>query len=90
MEEKKVIAVSVGRVLLYYPGGRAEKESGCQPRAAQVAYVHDDRHVNIGFLSPSGQHDSASSVVLRQPDDETPTGAFCEWMEYQIKTAGKA
>lgn len=71
-----------GRVVWFYPS-KAHKESGAQPMAAQVAYVHSDRMVNVGYLDYNGVHQSATSVPLLQDDDAAPAGHFCEWMPYQ-------
>lgn len=64
-----------------------------QPLAATVAYVHNDRMVNVGFLDRSGKHGNLTSVRLLQ-DDDKPQGENCwaEWMPYQrrMEQAGQA
>jgi hypothetical protein len=86
-----VIKPSVGRVVLYYPHGKTDKETGSQPYAASVAYVHSDRLINIGYINHNGEHGHETSVALLQPGDPTPdVGRFCEWMPYQIGQAAKS
>jgi hypothetical protein len=87
--EKRVIKPTVGRVVLYWPDGPAMKEGGQQPHAAIVAFVHDDRKVNLATFDQYGKAGAVTSVVLRQPDDVIATGAFAEWMPYQISVAAK-
>lgn len=78
-----VIPPVVGRVVLYWPSGRTPH----QPCAAQIAFVHSERCVNIGYLNPDGVACSATSVTLKQPGDPDPTHAFAEWMPYQVGQA---
>jgi len=83
-----MIKPTVGRVVWYWPSGKAEKELGAQPLAAQIAFVHDDHCINIGYLDRNGFAYAATSVPLVQEGDEMiPTGPFCEWMPYQKAVA---
>jgi hypothetical protein len=50
-----------------------------QPCAAFVAYIHSSNMVNLTVLSPSGATHGVQNVTLRQPEDEVPTGHYCEW-----------
>lgn len=83
-----MIKPTVGRVVWYWPLGLKSKEAGDQPCSAQVAYVHGDRMINIGYLSHNGLACAATSVTLVQDGDEYPEqGGFCEWMPYQKQVA---
>lgn len=85
-----VIPPSIGRVLWYWPSAAYRAEPGAQPCSCQVAYVHNDRMVNIGGMNSNGEPFSETSVPLRQPDDNPPLkGSFVEWMPYQIGAAAK-
>lgn len=88
----KVIKPTVGRVVLYWPrnfeGGM--KISDDQPMAATVAYVWNDRLVNLSVKDHRGNVHGLLSVKLIQPeDDRLEGGGFCEWMEFQKGQAGK-
>lgn len=60
-----------------------------QPQAAIVAFVHSDRMVNLAVFGQNGNTFPMTSVTLRQPEDERPSGPFCEWMPYQQGQAAK-
>lgn len=83
-----MIEPTVGRQVWYYPKGIAE---GVQPQAATVAYVHDDRRINIHTFNPIGQGvNFVGEVRLLQDDDEPPPAydkGFCCWMPYQTGQA---
>lgn len=86
-----VIKPTVGRVVLFWPQGRADRDAGGQPCAATVAYVHSDRMVNLGYVNHNGDAAGATSVKLLQPGDPIPdVDRFCEWMPYQVGQAQKA
>lgn len=74
--ESNIIAPTVGRIVDYHiaPG---------KVHAAQIAHVHSDRKINIGALTPEGEHYSAQSVVLVQDGDEVPDYPYAAWMPYQ-------
>lgn len=78
-----MIKPTVGRVVWYWPVGPKSKEAGDQPCSAQVAYVHSDRSINIGFFDHHGHACAATSVPLVQEGDVYPSGPFAEWMPYQ-------
>lgn len=81
-----MIKPTIGRVVWYWPRGRLP--AGGQPLAAQIAYVHDDRHINIGYLDQNGVAHSGVYVELLQAGDAEPVkGQFCEWMPYQVGQA---
>lgn len=86
---KTKIIPTVGRVLWFYPGGRADHEAKKQPLSASVAYVHDDSRINIGYLDANGHHCQATSVLLVQEGEELPRGPFCCWMPYQVGQAAR-
>jgi hypothetical protein len=82
---------SVGRVVWVYPTGNAHLDSGSQPYAAIVCYVHGDRLVNLAVFGTNGAHSNHVNVPLVQEGDEPPAGEkpFCGWMPYQIGQAKK-
>lgn len=96
-----MIKPTVGRVVNFWPslynsGGhpdivRHSDDNGkCQPFAATVAYVWNDRLVNLSFVDHDGIPFNATSVQLLQDDDVGPaTGFYAEWMDYQKGQAAK-
>lgn len=84
-----MIKPTIGRVVWYWPIGLKSKEAGDQPCSAQVAYVHNDRMINIGFFDHNGHACAETSVVLVQEGDEYPNGPFATWMPYQMGQAAK-
>jgi hypothetical protein len=85
-----MITPTVGRIVYYWPGGRAQAESGNkQPLAAKIAHVHSDGLINIGYLQHDGAASNATLVPLIQDGDERPDQPFCEWMPYQKGQAAK-
>jgi hypothetical protein len=90
-----MIKPTVGRVVLYVPKEEKYSFGHClhagKRHAALVTAVHGDRCVNLAVFDVYGKTFPATSVSLRQPEDVVPQfGDYCEWMEYQIKTAAKA
>ncbi len=57
--------------------------------AATVAYVHDDRLINISVVDHSGVQSGITSVRLAQ-DDEPVEPGMCYWMDYQKEQAAKS
>lgn len=78
------ITPTVGRVVWYWRSPKAEQK---QPFAASVSYVHDDRTVNLSYVTHEGMQAARKRVTLVQPGDDEPTADFCEWMPYQIGQA---
>lgn len=95
MSGAKVITPTVGRRVWFRPNG-IEKLNGAkftqikadQPMDAGVAYVWGDRMVNLSVVDHAGVPHAAMSVVFRQPGDPEPTsGAYAEWMPFQVGQA---
>lgn len=85
-----MIQPTIGRVVLYTPPTKDPKDAGFQPHAATVAYVWNDRMVNLSIVDSNGVPYSATSVQLLQDDDAAPEGqGYCEWMAYQKTQAAK-
>lgn len=84
-----MIQPTIGRIVLYYPGGKTQVDKEEQPFAAQIAYVHSDRMVNLGFLDHRGQSGAQTSVCLVQDGEPLPEHGFCCWMPYQIQQAAE-
>lgn len=88
-----MIIPTVGRVVWYFPdptNGQVVKY-GEQPMAATVAFVYNERTINIGFLHHQGKPGYQQAVPLLQDDDPIPDeGHYCTWMPYQKAQAEKA
>lgn len=80
----QVIHPTIGRVVWF------QTDYDSQPKAALVAFVHNDRLVNLGGFDASGQPFAATSVVLKQPNDPQPEFPFAMWMPYQVAQAERA
>jgi hypothetical protein len=82
-----MITPTVGRVVWYHAPGAAQ---GAQPQAAIIAFVHNDRLVNLHVIDPNGIASGATSVPLIQEGDNISlSGFYCEWMPYQKGQAAK-
>lgn len=84
-----MIQPTPGRVVWYTPDAREgftilDEGVVC---AATVAYVHNDRLVNLTVHDHLGVVHSLQRVPLVQPEDGRSrfdgVGGFCEWMPYQ-------
>ncbi len=87
-----MIKPTVGRVVLFHPGLGFERigtRHDDQPFAATVAYVWNDRLVNLAFVDHDGRSHNITSVPLLQDDDARPSAFFAEWMPYQKGQAAK-
>lgn len=83
---------SIGRVVWYYEHGQTQFQANEQPCSAQVAYVHSDVMINIGYLDHNGVAKAATSVRLLDAGENMPEGdqsPFCMWMPYQVQQAAK-
>lgn len=84
-----MINPTVGRVVWLY-GAPGMNLDHAQPFKADVAFVWNDRLLNVGYLDHLGQSRSVTSVVLLQDDDLKPQSRpFCVWMPYQVGQAKK-
>jgi hypothetical protein len=81
-----IIKPTIGRVVWFYP---SEHKEGDQPCSAQIAYVHSDTCINIGYFDHNGNAKQATSVTLFHGEGERPKSYFCEWMPYQVGQAKK-
>lgn len=92
--EAKVITPTIGRVVWFWPGDR-DADGGFtyypgQPCSAQVAYVWNDRCVNLVIIDHAGRQHARTSVQLVQPGDAFAENLpRCEWMPYQKGRAAK-
>lgn len=92
-----MIKPTPGRVVWFTPpDDRHNRPEGfvyediSQPCSASVAYVHNDRLVNLAVADQYGRMFSFGSVVLLQDDDRKPEGGrFATWMPYQVGQAKK-
>ena len=88
-----MIKPTIGRRVWYWPntnsaaGGFVYSDAS-QPLDAGIAYVHNDRLINISVADQNGVMHSRTSVQLAQEGDDRPVnGGFCEWMPYQVGQA---
>lgn len=87
-----MIPPTVGRVVWFTPARANDNRVDIrQTLPSLVAYVHNDRLVNLAVFdqtgNPAGGH---SQVVLLQDDDAKPEdGYFASWMPYQIGQAAR-
>src|SRR4029079_5869109 len=90
-----MIKPTVGRVVWFTPSSPLNmppsfRTLGDQPCSASVAYVWNDRLVNLTVSAPYGNTFNMTSGPLLQDDDEKPAGGyFAEWMPYQVGQAAK-
>lgn len=91
-----IIKPTPGRVVWYMPDARegfTVLDYG-QPCAATVAYVHNDREVNLTVHDHLGVVHSLQCVKLAQPEDLEPGANIpagqCGWMPFQKGQAAAA
>ena len=87
-----IIAPSVGRIVWFYPTKDTKDAAGkdIQPHAAIVAFVHDDRKVNLSVIDHSGVFGGGFvEIQLMQEGDPEPEKSHCRWMPYQLGQAKK-
>ena len=85
-----MIKPTVGRVVWYNPGKiYVGPDPRGQPHAGIVTYVHSDSCVNLALFDSNGVAYSRTSVTLFQGDTDRPSGAYAEWMPYQLGQAAK-
>lgn len=92
-----MIKPTIGRVVWLWPctGVLEDKKivhrDKTLPLAATVAYVWNDRMVNLAAVDQDGKPFHLTSVTLMQGDEPySPEGSYCEWMPYQKGQAVKA
>lgn len=85
-----MIRPTTGRVVWYQPSKPWDQPLRDQPFSATIAYVWNDRLVNLAYFDQNGIAHNATSVQLVQEGD-TPnaTGNFADWMPYQAAQAKK-
>ena len=85
-----MIKPTIGRVVWFQPGKAPDQPLHDQPFAALVAYVWNDRMVNLAYFNKNGEPRNATSVMLLQDDDPAPDcGHFAQWMPYQKGQAAR-
>lgn len=88
-----IIKPTTGRKVWFHPNGATTLNGsrfnyfGVQPMDATIAYVWTDSMVNLQVIDHAGIPHPVTSVVMRQPDDPTPNGMYCEWMPFQVGQA---
>jgi len=89
---QRIISPTVGRKVWYTPDPAQDvRTDKRQPYDATICYVWSDRMVNLSVSDHNGRLvPGTTSVQLMQPGDETPNGAYCEWMPYQVGQAERA
>lgn len=85
------ILPTVGRSLwltVVNPGSSGLAVIPGQPLCAQIAAVHSNDNIAIGFLDATGKHHDMASVPLMQDGEPTPGGEFyCTWIPFQVGQA---
>lgn len=93
-----MIKPTIGRVVWYRPAPDENPEPGFsyyeapggvgqQPCKADIAYVWNDRLVNLMVVDHNGVTHSRTSVQLLQDGDVSNGGHTCEWMPFQVGQA---
>lgn len=97
MSNTTPIKPTIGRRLWFWPGKgtvdftRFAYSDSRQPCDAGIAYVHNDKMINITVADQSGVMHGCTSVPLIQPGETPPAdGFYCEWMPYQAGQAKKS
>lgn len=85
-----MIKPTVGRIVWFWRSGYEGRCLGAdQPMAATVAFVHDDRRVNLSVTDHAGCVLPVDNVQLVQPGDDHPGNSrpWCQWMPFQVGQA---
>lgn len=69
----------IGDPVLYFPASSRGGRPATVPYAAFVAFVENDRQVNVAYFSHHGEHGFATAVRLHQEGDPMVPGARCEY-----------
>jgi len=92
--ERAMIKPTIGRRVWFYPNGTTGIPANGgepQPHDAGIAYVWNDRLVNLTVAGHDGSMHARTSVPLLQDDDVTPAaGGYATWMPYQKLAAAAA
>jgi len=70
-----MIAPTIGRVVWFWQNAKQ-----VQPYAAMIAFVHNDRLVNLGYMNEVGAPAGTVRVPLVQEGEERPKPPYCTWM----------
>jgi hypothetical protein len=81
-----MIKPTVGRVVWVFRPGTKDSS---QPEAALIAYVWNDRLINVGGIDQNGIAFNLTSLPLVQEDEPKPEGSFATWMPFQKGQAAK-
>ena len=86
------MAPTVGRVVLFFPAaGSPIPHIPGIPLAATVAWVENERQVNLAAVDMNGASWPQQNVQFVHDDDAYETDAArCEWMPYQVGQAKAA
>jgi hypothetical protein len=82
-----MIKPTVGRVVWVFRPNHTNDPT--QPEAALIAYVWNDRLINVGGVDHSGAPFALACLPLVQDDEPKPEGNFAAWMPYQKGQAAK-
>ena len=86
-----VVTPTPGRVVWFYPFRDDEiPDYMGTPLAAIVAYMWNDRLVNLMVIDLDGMPVSRRKILFLQEGDAVPGNSHACWMPYQIKQARKA
>jgi hypothetical protein len=82
-----MIKPTVGRVVWFY--SRSDGATVPTALAAVVAYVHNDRKVNLMVIAEDGIPYGLTHVDLLQDGDTPQQSVWCAWMPYQLGQAAR-
>jgi hypothetical protein len=80
-----MITPTIGRVVLI----RRKEAHSVQPEAGIVAFVHNDRLINVAGFNANGAPFSMTSLLLVQDEEMPEEGDCAYWMPYQKGQAAK-
>ena len=84
-----MIQPTVGRIVYYHPPFVPDSKANEVTHAAIIVQVHSDEYITLAVFNEAGSSYPALSVQLYQGEGVRPTGAYAEWMPYQIGQAAK-
>lgn len=82
-----VIEPTIGRIVWFHPNGALPyiaQHDVNQPLAAIVAYVWNERLINVRAIDQDGNSHAVTTVRLLQDSDVATDGCqYAEWMPFQ-------
>jgi hypothetical protein len=84
-----MIVPTIGRVvwIVNRYGAYRRNNVKAQPEVGLIAFVHDDRLINVAGFDMYGLPFALTEVTLLQDGDPVPDNGYAQWMPYQVATA---